>query len=489
MKERSINTCITDDSISLLHPLTEDTLLSWKLSHIISIVYNKTEFSFSICSKCDKFSGHFAQQVSLETGIFVVSSIEERLADIYPEEKVHHEKTISGDLYRVPHSCGSLEEEVDFTRPVGRPRIRTSKFFSFPLSCISAGPSKLPKLRTPLNQPKYKRCPTPTSFTDPPLDSPSLPFTRHSSMPPGQTRNYGYDTSSLYLKSAITSPVSVGSSRPEYSTFHPSQSQEDLLSVTGPHCLPKSPSLNAQRYIHGRPTKPSDPSKPRPQSHLLSVPPIAPCDWNYTLHTTCRSRHGSLGDHQEDVTDSPYARKSLTPIPNASRIMYTEETLNKLSIISELEKSLHTGGHLGYESHSLPIRRRRFPDHRPRAALRSNTFQFPIGVLPVTLAKEPNFSEGGKIIINNTEYQVPRMIPEDEQDSVYDPHLPGEGSDPSSDTSASTPPGITGYPKQKRYQNHRKPSHSSTFSSTTLSEALPYSQDDSDSGPDRITMT
>ena len=483
MKERNVNICVSDSSIALLHPLTEDTLLSWRLSQIISIVYNETEFSFSICSKCNKCSGRFAQQLSLETGIFVVSSLEERLAAIYPEDKLYHEKTISGDVYRVPHSCSRLsKEEFDFTIPTIRPRARTSRVLSFPLSCISAGSSRPPKPRNTLNQPKYKRCPTPTSFTDLPLDSPSLPFTRHSSVPPTQSRNHGYDTSSLYLKSAITSPISVASSRQDYSSVHPSHSQEDLLSVTGLHCLPKSPSLNAQRYIHGRP------SRPRPQSHFLSVPPIAPSDWNYTLHTTSRSRHGSLGDHQEDITASPYSRKSLTPLPNASRIMYTEDTLDKLSIISELEKSYHKGSHLSYESRSLPIRRRRFPDHGHRAALRSNTFQFPIGVLPVTLAKEPNFSEGGKIIINNTEYQVPRMVPEDETDTVYDPHSLGEGSDPSSDTSASSPPGVTGYPKHKRYQNHRKQSQSSTFSSTTLSEALPFSQDDSDSGPDRIIM-
>lgn len=486
MKERNVNIYISNDSISFLHPLTETTLLTWPLSQITSFLFNETDFSFSVCSKCNKCSGRFAQQVSLETGIFVVSSLEERLAIIYPEDKLYHEKTISGDVYRVPHSCSRIDKDgVHFTRPAGRTRIRTSKLLSFPLSCISAGPSKLQKTRTPPIRPKYKRCPTPTSFTEAPLDTPPLPFTRHSSMPPAQQRNHGYDTSSLYLKSAITSPISVASSRPEFSSFHPSQSQEDLLSVTGPHCLPKSPSLNTQRYVHGRPTNPHCPSKPRPQSYLLSVPPIAPCDWNCTLHCTPRSRHGSAGDHQEDLMDSPYARKSITPLPNSSRIMYTEDTLNKLSIISELEKSFHAGGGLGYDSHSLPIRRRRFPDHRPRASLRSNTFQFPIGVLPVTLAKEPNFTEGGKIIINNTEYQVPRMVAEDPD---YDPHLLGEGSDPSSDTSASSPPGVTGYPKQKRYQNKRKPSQSSTFSSTTLSEALPYSQDDSDSGPDRITL-
>ena len=157
MKERNVNIYISNDSISFLHPLTETTLLTWPLSQITSFLFNETDFSFSVCSKCNKCSGRFAQQVSLETGIFVVSSLEERLAIIYPEDKLYHEKTISGDVYRVPHSCSRIDKDgVHFTRPAGRTRIRTSKLLSFPLSCISAGPSKLQKTRNDLNSTKKR---------------------------------------------------------------------------------------------------------------------------------------------------------------------------------------------------------------------------------------------------------------------------------------------------------------------------------------------
>ncbi|KAI6654934.1 hypothetical protein LOD99_2813 [Oopsacas minuta] len=483
MRERVVNIYISNSSISLIHPLAEETILSWRLSQIISFVFNETEFSFSICPKCNKCSGRFAQQVSLETGIYIVSSLEERLGNVYPGQKLFHEKTISGDIYRTLHSCQRIDKEnIYLTGPSTQNSNRSSKLLSFPLSCISVGPSKPSKPRTPLNQPKYKRCPTPTCFTE---NSPTLSFTRHTSLPPiYQSRNHGCDTSSLYLKSALTSPVSVGSFRIDPFSVRSSHSQEDLLGGPGMQCLPKSPSLNTTKYIPGRLNKPSY-SHPRLHSHYMSNPQPATVDWNNTLKTEYRSRHESLGD---DLTDSPYARRSITPIPNSSRIMYQEETLNKLSIISELERPFKSGGPLGYDSHSLPIRRKKSLETRVRVSLRSNTFQFPIGTLPVKLAKEPNYTEGGKIIINNTEYQIPRMVPEDECDTSI-----VEAFDPSSDTSTSSPPDKNRLywdrMKQRRYQSKRKSStKSSTLSSTTLSDALPFSQEDSDSGPDRITL-
>ena len=486
---------ISDNSISLVHPLAQETILTWKLSQIISFVFNETEFSFSICSKCNKCAGRFAQSVSLETGIFIVSSLEERLASIYPGEKVSHEKTISGDIYRVPHYCKRIDKEGNYFSQTGtQSQNRSSRLLSFPLSCIPISSLKSPKTpRAPQTQPKYKRCPTPTSFIEGLPDSPSLPFIRHSSVPPIQSRNYGYDSASLYTKSTVTSPASMRSIRVDNSvTFHPCYSQEDILSATFQSYLPKSPSLNSTRYTpQGKPVKPVYPyNVPRRFSQCWPNSPIAPGDWSYAVHTGVRSRHGSLGDQPSEPMDSPYVRKSLTPAPNASRL-FAEES--KLYIISELDKSYQSISQVGYDSHSLPICRKRFIDHRARSSLRSNTFQFPLGTLPVKLTKEPNYSQGGNILINNTEYQIPRMVPEAGSDCVYDvpSHLISEAS---SDTGGSTPP-ETSYNmyadrnKSKLYQTNRKDSiNSSNLSSTTLSEGIPYSQDDSDSGPDRITL-
>ena len=492
MKERVINMYISNNSISLVHPLAEETILTWRLSQIVSFVFNETEFSFSICSKCNKCSGRFAQVISLETGIFIVSSLEERLASIYPGEKLSHEKTISGDIYKVPHSCKRIDKEGIYFPNKGLPS-NNSKLIS--LACI---PLKSPKpaVRTQVTQPKYKRCPTPTSFIDGLPGSPSLPFTRHSSVPPTQSRNHGYDSVSLYAKSALASPASMRSFRVDNSvSFNPCYSQEDIISATFNGYLPKSPSLTSAKY-----TPQSKPFKqvyqyqmPRTLSQHWSNPPVAPGDWNYATNTAFRSRHGSLGAEPAEPMNSPFARKSLTPVPNLSRIHYPEESHNKLSIISELDRSYQSISQVGYESHSLPIRRNRLIDHRPRPSVRSNTFQFPIGSLSVKLTKEPNFSEGGNIIINETEYQIPRMIPDVGSENVYDipSHLV---SDPSSDTGSSTPPDdsynmYTDRNKSKRLQTNRKDSiNSSNISSTTLSECLPFSQEDSDSGPDRITL-
>lgn len=65
-KEQTIiNIYLTNSCIAFVHPITEETLLSWKLSQIVSFVFDQSEFSFVICSKCSKCSGRFTQEVSI----------------------------------------------------------------------------------------------------------------------------------------------------------------------------------------------------------------------------------------------------------------------------------------------------------------------------------------------------------------------------------------------------------------------------------------
>ena len=488
MQERTINTYISNSSITLMHPLSEEILLSWRLLQIVSFVFNETELSFTICPKCNKCAGRFAQSVSLETGIFIVSSLEERLGAIYPGEKITHDKTISGDVYRIPHSCKRVDKEgIYFHRAGSGPNHnhRSSKLFSFSsFSCIPVHPIRTrttsPKHVQP--QPKYKRCPTPTSFVDAALDSPVLPFIRHSSIPP----NCRQEVCHVHARSAITSPSSIRSFRIDKSvSFQPSYSQEDLLTLT------KSPSLNSHRQAEAKPKKPEHPDVLNVQRahslHWMNSPQAE--EWSYNANSFRRDRLGSLDDCLDEPVDRTTVRKSLTPCPDMNRPLYPDNYA-KLAIISELDKSFQRVGPLGYDAYTLPFSKR-LPDSRScyvRPSIQPTTFQFPIGPLPVKLMKEPNFSEGGNIIINNTEYQVPRMVHKAAPDPIYDvPQRHTLSSDPSSDTSTSTPP-QSSY-KPKRYSNKRKnSSNSSNLSSTTLSEGLPYSPDDSDSGPDRITM-
>ncbi|KAI6660666.1 hypothetical protein LOD99_10346 [Oopsacas minuta] len=113
-KEQSIiNIYLTNNCIAFVHPITEETLLSWKLSQIVSFVFDQSEFSFVICSKCSKCAGRFTQEVTLQTSILIIGTMEDRISSLYadiPGAVITHEKNISGDVYRVPHMCRRIME-------------------------------------------------------------------------------------------------------------------------------------------------------------------------------------------------------------------------------------------------------------------------------------------------------------------------------------------------------------------------------------------
>lgn len=400
MKERVINLCINNSSILLCHPVTEGILLSWKITQIVSFLLNEVEFSFVICSKCNKCAGRFGLTVSVETGIYIASMLEERGSFAYQISNLQREKTRSGDIYHMPHVCHRTDREylsLSRTRSLYSSISSKSQGLGNAFNNLLNMPHKEEKIHPSISKYSYH-----TQRYNSTGNTLPKQFNRTHSQP---ISSIGF---SKIAASSSFNPLTINIAngyQPDITNYP----NYDNHLTEDPYNKDSSPQIQSRSTLNSTPISTSTYKCIQNHNSNVSnmhyansqelIDPTVKDTSSYQTYTLPRSLMRRRCSEGNVLSSNKKVQSDCISIGNdASQWILPREL-----------KMGNREFNQGYGT--LPCRRRVASESKTSLYSNSSTFQFPLSSIPVKLKKEPNFTSGGEIIIGETEYKIPRLVP------------------------------------------------------------------------------